>query len=78
MTGIALGIALIFFPGMLAALDARANRSYSFRAQTHELDRMHLSLDRWVESRPRTAGLVIVVLALFVIVSLGGSYLSRA
>lgn len=76
--GIALGIALVFFPGALAALENRGNRSFSLRSQTRELERMHLSVDRWVESHPRAAGLVVVVLAVFVIVSLGGTYFSRS
>lgn len=78
LAAIALGIALIFFPAALAALEARANRRYSFRARGRDLDLMHLSIDHWVESYPRAFGFLILSLALFIMVSLGATFLGRA
>jgi hypothetical protein len=75
---IAVGIALIFFPAAIAKLESGANQWFSFRKQGRDLDMMHMTLDQWVESYPRAVGFCIVALALFVIVSLGGTFLSRA
>jgi len=39
---------------------------------------MHLSIDHWVESYPRAFGFLILSLALFIMVSLGATFLGRA
>ena len=61
---LAIGIILGFFPRLLTALEARANRWYSSRRAIEGGDRMVLSLDKWVESSPRTAGWIIATAAL--------------
>lgn len=75
---IAFGIALVFFPAVLAKFESLANQWFSLRKRDRNLDLMHMTLDQWVESYPRAVGLCMVALALFVIVSLGGTFLSRA
>ena len=64
LLALAIGIILGFFPRLLMALEARANRWYSSRHAAAGADRMVLSLDRWVESSPRTAGWLILTAAL--------------
>jgi hypothetical protein len=61
---LAIGILLGFFPQLLATLEAHANRWYSSRGAIDGADRMVLSLDKWAESSPRTAGWVIATAAL--------------
>lgn len=61
---IAIGIILGFFPRALGALEMRANRWYSSRQIAKGADEMHLPLDRWFESSPRTAGWILAVAAL--------------
>ncbi|MBI3527908.1 MAG: hypothetical protein HY067_08055 [Betaproteobacteria bacterium] len=61
---IAIGIILGFFPRALGALEMRANRWYSSRQIAKGADKMHVPLDRWFESSPRTAGWILAVAAL--------------
>jgi hypothetical protein len=66
---IAIGIILGFFPRALAALELRANRWYSSGRMARGADEMHLPLDRWFESSPRTSGCILAVAALFLTVN---------
>lgn len=66
---LAIGIILGFFPRLLTAFEARANRWYSTRRAIESGDRMVLSLDKWVESSPRTAGWIIATAALALVVN---------
>jgi hypothetical protein len=68
---VAVGIVLLFFPGAYPALEARANRWYSTRQALTGGDSMHMTLDRWVESFPRAAGLLIACLSLVSALSFG-------
>jgi hypothetical protein len=61
---VAVGVMLLFFPGAYPAFEARANRWYSTRQALSGGDRMHMTLDRWVERFPRAAGLIIACLSL--------------
>jgi hypothetical protein len=61
---IAIGVILGFFPRLLAALELRANHWYSSRQAGRGADKMVLTLDRWVEASPRTAGWLIATAAL--------------
>ena len=63
---IVIGIILGFFPRVLAAIEMRANRWYSPRRIGKGADVMYLTLDRWVEYSPRTAGWIIAIAALVV------------
>ena len=65
------GISLVFFPQLLAKLEAQMNRWYSPRAAAKDMDIMHMTIDDWTRANPRTAGLLIVVLAVFVALNLG-------
>jgi hypothetical protein len=66
---IAIGIILGFFPHVLGALETRANRWYSSVRIGRGADEMVLTLDRWVEYSPRTAGWIIAIAALIVAVN---------
>ena len=66
---VAIGIILEFFPRVLAALEMRTNRWYSSRQFGKGADEMHLPLDRWFESSPRTAGWILAVAALILSIS---------
>jgi hypothetical protein len=55
-----------FFPHALGRLEAQANRWVSVRKLTLGMDKMDLTLDKFVEAFPRTAGSVILVAALYV------------
>lgn len=61
-----IGVMLGFFPHALGRLEAQANRWVSVRKLTMGVDTMDLTLDKWVEAYPRTAGSVILVAALYV------------
>jgi hypothetical protein len=63
-----IGLMLAFFPQAVDALEARVNKWYSFRNISRGADTMHLTLDNWVAAFPRTAGGIIVVTALFVVI----------
>ncbi len=65
LLAIAIGIILGFFPRALAALETRTNRWVSSRQIGKGGDTMHLPLDRWFESSPRTSGGILAVAALF-------------
>jgi hypothetical protein len=74
---VAVGVMLLFFPGAYRAFEARANRWYSTRQALAGGDRMHMTLDRWVERFPRAAGVLIACLSLvsalaFGFIGLGG------
>ena len=70
------GLMLAFSADALRALEARANRWFSSRQFVKGADTMHLTLDQWVETHPRTAGWMIaagsaIVLIASIIVWLG-------
>jgi len=73
-----IGLMLLFFPDAFGAIEARANRWYSFRQLAPGADTMHLPLDRWVEAFPRTAGWIIALSALGVVVEFGLILFGRA
>ena len=66
------GVMLIFLPDAFASLAARTNHWYSARKYGIDIDAMHLTLDNWVQASPRAAGWIIIVLAAFVVLNLGG------
>jgi len=68
---IVVGATLILIPDVLAKVEARMNKSYSPRAYGNDMDSMHLTLDKWAQARPRTAGWIIIVLGAWVVVNLG-------
>jgi len=54
------GVLMVFFPGTVANLEARANAWHSSRqALGGRPDAMYLPLDKWVEHYPRIAGAII-------------------
>ena len=78
---IVVGIMLGFFPNNLGALEAYTNQWYSFRRLGMRLglpgDTMYLTIDKWVETFPRTAGWIIAISALFVAVESGIALFGR-
>lgn len=64
-----IGIILGFFPQALGALEKRANKWYAPRRLGQGADKMHLLIDRWVQSSPKTAGWIISIGALIVVVN---------
>lgn len=74
---VVIGIMLVFSADALRALEARVNRWYSPRQLGQGADTMHLTLDHWVGTFPRTAGWMLalgasIVLIASMIVWLGG------
>ena len=61
---VALGVVLLAYPEIWPHIEARANRWYSTRRLASAGDAMHLSLDAWVASFPKPAGIIIALLSL--------------
>ena len=64
---LAIGIVLAFFPDAMGALEERANQWYAPKRLGQGADEMHLLVDRWVQSSPKTAGWMILIGALIVV-----------
>ena len=61
------GVLILFFPGRLAALEARLNKWYSTRNVLPPTgESMRFPLDMMVEAAPRTSGWIIAVASLVV------------
>lgn len=71
LVAIVAGITLAFFPGAVAALEARGSHWYSERQLAKGTDAMHYTLDAWVATHPRAAGVVIVCFAVGLIATFG-------
>jgi hypothetical protein len=71
LIALVIGGLLVFSPATLSRVEAYANRWYSVRKATLGVDNANLTLDRWVETFPRAAGLAILLGALIVIISSG-------
>ena len=69
--GIVVGIMLAFFPGAMAALEARGSRWYSERQVARNRDEMNLTLDDWVARHPRVSGCLITGFALLLLGAFG-------
>jgi hypothetical protein len=68
---VVVGFMLLFFPHAWQGLEERANRWYSTRNLELAGDTVYMSLDRVVETHPRVAGGVILVLSLVAAVASG-------
>jgi hypothetical protein len=66
---VVIGVMLVFSIDDLRALEARLNRWYSPRQLVKGVDTMHLTLDKWVEAFPRTAGWMLALGAAIVLVA---------
>lgn len=66
---VVIGVMLVFSTDDLRALEARVNRWYSPRRLGKDADRMHLTLDEWVETFPRTAGSMLALGAAIVLIA---------
>jgi hypothetical protein len=66
---VVIGIMLVFSADALRALEARVNRWYSPRQLGKGVDTMHLTLDKWVETFPRTAGWMLALGASIVLIA---------
>jgi hypothetical protein len=65
------GALLIVSPGTLGPFVSAADHWYSTRKAGTGADRMNLAVDSWVQAHPRTAGWVISLGALVVVVNFG-------
>jgi len=59
--GVVIGAMLVFSSDALRALEARLNRWYSSRQMGKGADTMHLLLDQWVGTHPRSAGWLLAL-----------------
>jgi hypothetical protein len=66
---VVIGVMLVLSADALRALEARVNRWYSPRQLGKGADTMHLTLDRWVETFPRTAGWMLALGAAIVLIA---------
>ncbi|HEV8646924.1 MAG TPA: hypothetical protein VGR01_15300 [Burkholderiales bacterium] len=66
---VVIGIMLVFSADALRALEARVNRWYSPRQLGKGVDTMHLTLDKWVETFPRSAGWMLALGASIVLIA---------
>ena len=57
------GVLLVFFPVAWKRFEEKANRWKSTRGFFARADEMRTPLDRWVESSPQTAGILIAILS---------------
>jgi hypothetical protein len=71
LTGIIVGVMLIFFPDALITLETRGSRWYSARQPATGVDAMNLTLDKWVAAFPRAAGWIITLFALLLVGAFG-------
>jgi hypothetical protein len=64
-----IGVMLVFSNDALRALEARVSGWYSTRQFVKGADTMHLTLDEWVETFPRTAGWMLALGATIVLIA---------
>ena len=69
VVAVVVGVMLAFSPDALRALEARLNRWTSTRQLGRGADTMHLALDQWVETYPRTAGWMLALGAAIVLIA---------
>jgi len=74
---IIVGILMVVSPDTLKAIEDVGSRWYSTRQIAPEAERMNLGLDQWVVAFPRTAGLIIVLPALGMVMYFGELLLKR-
>ncbi|MGQ0578305.1 MAG: hypothetical protein ACT4PQ_05265 [Betaproteobacteria bacterium] len=74
---VVIGVMLVFSTDDLRALEARVNRWYPSRRLGKDADRMHLTLDEWVETFPRTAGSMLALGAAIVLIASMIAWLGR-
>lgn len=62
--GIGMGLLLIFSPGIFSSVEAYSDRWFSLRKATYPLEKMHTPLDGWVSANPTISGIVLILAAL--------------
>lgn len=75
---IIVGILMLASPDALKAIESISSRWYSTRRIAPDADEMIMSLDHWVATFPRTAGLLILFPALGIALYFGDLLLKRA
>jgi hypothetical protein len=68
MIALVVGIMLNLFPDALHEIEMRSNHWFSVRSHTRGDDTMHLTVDKWAESYPRTMGWIITAGSLIVVI----------
>ena len=71
IAGVVIGVMLLFFPGAWHRFETWGNRWYSTRRIVASGEVMHLPLERWVESSPRSAGGILTALSVVALVAFG-------
>ncbi len=66
-----IGLMLAFFPRALAMMETGSARWYSTRHLSKGADSMHPSIEKWVATHPRTAGILIVIGSLVEVIDIG-------
>lgn len=77
LVGLVVGLVLMLRPGMLRALEAWGNRSYSERRAMKPMEAMNFTVDRWIVSSPRLSGALIALGGLYAALELGYFLLAR-
>ena len=57
------GIAILFFPRTLTAVERYTDRWYTARKSTRVLDMMHMEVDSWVLKHPTSVGITMSLLS---------------
>jgi hypothetical protein len=65
--GVAIGITLCFYPGVLGILEKLLNQWISSRRMVYGWDDMNLTLDHLIEAHPRPSGWILSCVALGVV-----------
>ena len=68
---VVVGVLLVFFPAAWTRLESVSNQWKSTSGFFNEADAMHTPVDRWVESSPRTAGILIAALSVISVAAFG-------
>ncbi len=71
------GALLILRPQVAKTIETRMNRWYSGKPGVKNLDSQNLLADRWVEAHARVAGLILLLLGVFLAIILGAGWLGR-
>lgn len=74
---IIVGILLVISPDTLKAVESAGGRWVSTRNLTVDADKMNLSFDKWVATYPRTAGMIIALPALGMVLYFGDQLLMQ-
>ncbi|TNC99507.1 MAG: hypothetical protein FD121_243 [Gallionellaceae bacterium] len=61
---VCVGLSVLFFPKVLAAVEGYTDRWYTLRKRMLPLDKMHMEVDEWVLHHPTSVGITLSILSL--------------